>query len=323
MNYKIYNADCLEKMKELAEDNVKVDLVLTDPPYGTIKGITNLKGWENTSTEWDEKINMDKALPLCDTLLREKGTLILFSQEPYTSYLRINSYYNLPFTYPLIWIKDHFCNNLGVNKAPVSYFEDINVFRKKYDSNSENPLRVYAQNLLKFIGLTYKEIEKIEGHRKLEHFFYRTSSLQFGLPTREMYDLLINKYNIKEFEGFLTYDEMLIINKQNKPIFNIPAGQNYKSNILSYPKDYTNLHPTQKPVLLLEDLIKTYSNENNTVLDFTMGSGSTGIACQNTNRDFIGIELDENYFNIAKKRLEENSKQTKLTSFKRGQTALI
>jgi site-specific DNA-methyltransferase (adenine-specific) len=66
------------------------------------------------------------------------------------------------------------------------------------------------------------------------------------------------------------------------------------------------LHPTQKPVLLMEYLIKTYTNENETVLDFTMGSGSTGVACVNTNRNFIGIEMDENYFEIAKKRIEDN-----------------
>ena len=66
-----------------------------------------------------------------------------------------------------------------------------------------------------------------------------------------------------------------------------------------------SLHPTQKPTDLLEYLIKTYTNENEIVLDFTMGSGSTGVACMNTNRKFIGIELDENYFNIAKQRIEE------------------
>ena len=63
------------------------------------------------------------------------------------------------------------------------------------------------------------------------------------------------------------------------------------------------LHPTQKPVALLEYLIRTYTNEGETVLDFTMGSGSTGVACVNTNRNFIGIELDENYFKIAKERI--------------------
>ena len=67
-----------------------------------------------------------------------------------------------------------------------------------------------------------------------------------------------------------------------------------------------SLHPTQKPVELIEYLIKTYTNENETVLDFTMGSGTTGVACKNTNRNFIGIEKDENYFNIAKERIESN-----------------
>ena len=65
------------------------------------------------------------------------------------------------------------------------------------------------------------------------------------------------------------------------------------------------LHPTQKPVPLLEYLIKTYTNEHETVLDFTMGSGSTGVACINTDRKFIGIELDETFFNIAKERIED------------------
>jgi len=65
------------------------------------------------------------------------------------------------------------------------------------------------------------------------------------------------------------------------------------------------LHPTQKPVALMEYLIKTYTNENELVLDFTFGSGTTGVACKNLNRNFIGIELDDNYFNIASKRIED------------------
>ena len=72
---------------------------------------------------------------------------------------------------------------------------------------------------------------------------------------------------------------------------------------MEYKKDYVGLHPTQKPVLLLEDLIKTFSNEGDLVVDLTMGSGSTGVACKNTNRDFIGIEMSEQYFNIAEKRI--------------------
>ena len=82
---------------------------------------------------------------------------------------------------------------------------------------------------------------------------------------------------------------------------------NYKGNVF---------HPTQKPVALLEYLIKTYTNENETVLDNCMGSGSTGIACVNTNRNFIGIELDENYFNIAKGRLNTARLQNKFVLWK-------
>ena len=88
--------------------------------------------------------------------------------------------------------------------------------------------------------------------------------------------------------------------------FGISEATNYPNNVLSYSNgNNKNVHPTQKPIALLEYLIKTYTNEGETVLDFTMGSGSTGVACVNTNRRFIGIELDEGYFNIAKKRIEE------------------
>ena len=86
----------------------------------------------------------------------------------------------------------------------------------------------------------------------------------------------------------------------------------YPNNLLNFnarAKECNNrirVHPTQKPVDLLEYIIKTYTNEGDLVLDFTMGSGSTGVACMNTNRKFIGIELDEKYFNIAKERLENN-----------------
>ena len=84
-------------------------------------------------------------------------------------------------------------------------------------------------------------------------------------------------------------------------------GKRNPLSILSFPRDSKKLHPTQKPVALLEYLIKTYTNEGETVLDNCMGSGSTGVACINTNRNFIGYELDEKYFEIAEKRLNEAS----------------
>lgn len=80
---------------------------------------------------------------------------------------------------------------------------------------------------------------------------------------------------------------------------------NYPKSILNFDADTGKYHPTQKPVPLLEYLIKTYTNEGEIVLDNCMGSGSTGVACVNTGRDFIGMELDEGYFQIARERIEQ------------------
>ncbi len=85
---------------------------------------------------------------------------------------------------------------------------------------------------------------------------------------------------------------------------NINTGTRFPSSIIKISNDnHNSLHPTQKPVALMEYLIKTYTNEGETVLDFTMGSGTTGVACKNLNRNFIGIELDREYFEIAKQRV--------------------
>ena len=232
----------------------------------------------------------------------------MFSQEPYTSHLRQFDYPNLCFSYALYWFKDHFANNLSCKKAPVSYVEDISVFRKKYDSLNKHPLRVYAQNLLNELGVSYKDVEKRLGHRRCEHFFYR-SSMQWGLCTKDSYEELVDEYNINELNIYKDYDELLRINERYKPIFNLWDGKKVKSNVLNYKKSYNNFHPTEKPVDLLEDLIKTYSNEGDVVLDFTMGSGSTGVACRNTNRGFIGIELDKEYFDIAADRVNDSQKR--------------
>ena len=87
------------------------------------------------------------------------------------------------------------------------------------------------------------------------------------------------------------------------------TGFRYPTQVLKFQRDClnSNLHPTQKPILLMEYLIKTYTNEGETVLDFTMGSGSTLVACDNLNRNGIGIEMDEAYFKIAQQRIKENA----------------
>ena len=116
-----------------------------------------------------------------------------------------------------------------------------------------------------------------------------------SLPTYKPQMRTGKPYVCKSGRGSTNYRE------QNS-VVTVNTGGRYPIDVLTYHSE-KGLHPTQKPVPLLEYLIKTYTNEGETVLDNCMGSGSTGVACVNTNRNFIGIELDENYFNIAKERI--------------------
>lgn len=291
--------DCLERMKEMPSGSV--DMILTDPPYGTVKG-AGLDGWGGKKTDWDETIDHKKMLDECNRILRVNGALVLFGQDPYTAKLMAETHENLPFSYRMTWLKDHFANALIAKKAPVNYTEDICVFFKKYDTLNQHPLREYAKKIMSHAKLDLKGINKDLGHRRAEHFFY-TESTQFGLCTEKTYDELISTYSIDSQQWFKSYSYLAEVNRKFNRKFNL-QGKKYKSNVLEYKKDYTGLHPTQKPVALMEDLIKTYTDESEIVLDFTMGSGSTGVAAKNLNRKFIGIEMDEGYFNIAKERIE-------------------
>ena len=315
--------DCLELMKDIPDGSV--DLVLTDPPYGTMKGAA-LDGWENKTTEWDTAIDPLKIFEQISRVLRPNGKAVLFSQEPYTSRLITSSIPSLPFAYRAMWYKNVHANALLAKSAMVSRYEDICIFTKPHDAECTNELRDYFKRVLEFIGAkSCKEINARLGHRKVEHCFYvingkravkdaiggkadhttRIGSSQFALCTEQTYNEIVSVFGIDKMDGFLPYYELARMNEKYTATFNLWQGGKSKSNVLEYKKDNDGYHPTQKPVALLEDLIQTYSNEGNTVLDFTAGSGSTGVACVNTNRRFIGIELDEGYFNIAKKRIEE------------------
>jgi len=288
----LIQGDCLEEMKNIPDGSV--DMVLTDPPYGTMNGFNGI--------EWDYAIDHEIMLSECNRVLRMNGALVLFAQEPYTGKLTTQTHGNLPFSYRLVWKKDSFANALLVNKAPVNYTEDICVFFKKYDTLGQHPLRDYVHRVFTHIGKTKKELFSEMGHQGVCHFM-RYETMQFGLCTEKTYDELVAMYKIDGIERFMSFSEMTEVNSRFSRRFNLWDGKKYKSNVLEYKKDYTGHHPTQKPVLLMEDLIKTYTNEQETVLDFTMGSGTTGVACKHLNRNFIGIELDETYFNIAKQRI--------------------
>ena len=132
-----------------------------------------------------------------------------------------------------------------------------------------------------------------------------------------------NKKSIKYFPQGTKETKIIINNSIKRNKTKLSGGKwknethtqtktNYPKTIIKFNNYKKSKHPTQKPVALMEYLIKTYTNENELVLDFTMGSGSTGVACVNTNRKFIGIEQDENYFKIAEKRIKETKQQTEL-----------
>ena len=293
----LWHGDCLELMKNIPDGSV--DLVLTDPPYGTMKGAA-LDGWKNQTTEWDTAIDPLKIFEQISRVLRPNGKAVLFSQEPYTSQLITSAIPSLPFAYRAMWYKNVHANALLAKSAMVSRYEDICIFSC---SKGGGEIAEYMKSELEKSGLTVKKINELLGTSTMASHYFR-AGCQFVLPTKEKYEKL-------QTTGFWKrpYDEL---KEKTMPVFNLWQGGKSKSNVLEYKKDNDGYHPTQKPVALLEDLIQTYSNEGNTVLDFTAGSGSTGVACVHTNRNFIGIELDEGYFNIAKKRIEEAQEQIKI-----------
>lgn len=302
---KIYNGDCLIENKHIEDGSV--DLILTDLPYGTIKGLFNDKEG-NSKTNWDNVINTEEIYKLRNRILRKNGKMVLFCQEPFTYELMSKSISNISFNQRLIWKKDNSRNMLMRKKRCVNFYEDILVFSKNHEYEQLHPLRYYFKEVLNFINIPKKHINKKLGHRKTEHSFEITTT-QFSLCTEKSYIELTKYFNLREMESFKEYEELKKVDNEFKEkfksTFNLWEGKKYKSNILEYKKDYNGYHPTQKPVLLLEDLIKTYSNEGNLVVDLTMGSGSTGVRCVNTNRNFIGIEMDKDYFDIRKKRINK------------------
>ncbi|HVZ13424.1 MAG TPA: site-specific DNA-methyltransferase [Bauldia sp.] len=291
-NATLYLGDCIEVMAGLPDGFV--DAVICDPPYGTMQGFNGI--------DWDVALAPAAVFEHCNRVLRMNGALVLFSQEPYTSRLITEAHGNLPFSYRMTWLKDSFANHLGCKKAPVSYTEDVLVFFKKYDTTSAHPLREWFYDEWIETGLTWAQTRELLGNGMASHYF--TKGIQFAFPTRENFNKLRSTGRFSR-----CYDELKAIDDAFKAsvarTFNLPEGKKYKSNVLQYPKDRTGHHPTQKPVALMEDLVKTYTNPGDMVLDFTMGSGSTGVACANTGRRFIGIEREPNYFDIACRRIED------------------
>jgi site-specific DNA-methyltransferase (adenine-specific) len=195
-----------------------------------------------------------------------------------------------------------FANALNAKKAMLNYAEEILIYSKNHDLERSHPLIDYFMVELQKSRMNQSDINSLLGNKMGGHYF--TNGVQFCVPTLKNYEKLQTTGYFKK-----PYTELKEIDNQFKErfasTFNLWEGNKYKSNILKYKKDYNGFHPTQKPILLLEDLIKTFSNENDLVVDLTMGSGSTGVAAKNLNRSFIGIEQDPNYFKIAEERINK------------------
>ena len=317
----ILNDDCFNVFSKIP--NKSVQLVCVDLPYG------------QTHCEWDCLIDLDKMWVELKRIGKDNCQFVFFCTVKFGNTL-INSNPKW-FRYDIIWEKSKTLGALDCNIRPLRKHEMIYIFSNigEDDINicRNLEMRAYAEKVFTYINKTLKQITDIMGNRKAEHFYYSNKSTQFGLPTKATYNKLIELFNIDKMEGFLPFDKLkpfetikMIYNPQktegkpykcnnsgykgevygnvkSTPIDN--KGDRFPISILKFDYDKEKLHPTQKPVALCEWIIKTYSNEGDLVLDFTMGSGSTVVACINTKRKYIGIEKDKTIFEIAKKRIGE------------------
>ena len=232
----LMKGDCLERMKEI--ESGSVDLILTDPPYGT------------TACKWDSVIDLPSMWEQLKRIVKPNGAIVLFGSEPFSSFLRVSNI--RMFRYDWIWEKEQGIGFANANKMPMKKHEVVSVFYKKLP-------KYYPQGLLPF---SKKVVRK---------------------------ETDVGEYMGKNGVSNTTYEQKYT---------------NYPTSILEFSRNKVGtVHPTQKPVALMEYLIKTYTQEGETVLDFTMGSGTTGVACKNLNRKFIGIEKNETYFKIAQDRI--------------------
>ena len=304
MKYEIYCDDCLSKMKDM-EDN-SIDLVLIDPPYNIGKD-----KWDKWKSVDDYVEFMGKVFKEIERVLKPNGSFYFFHND-FLQIVELQNWINKNTGFheaSNTGFLDGFCevNELRNYQKMAEYclyytFQDgASSDKTKSDIDNFKSLRYYFETLQKELGVTKKTlIEKIG--QRVDHCF-RWSSSQWDMPTEETYEELIKVFNIDELDFFKEYETIRQEYEKERYVFN---NQKTHHSVMNYEIAKKQGHLTPKPVDLLEYLIKTSSNENDIVLDCFMGSGSTGVACMNTNRKFIGIEINEKYFNIAKKRIEES-----------------
>lgn len=218
-----------------------------------------------TKNKWDSVIDLELLWEHYNRIIKDRGAILLFAQTPFDKVLGVSNLENL--RYEIIWQKTAPTGFLNAKKMPMKAHENILVFYKKLPTY--NP-------------------QMTQGHpRKVSSKKSRSESAK--------------RHSEKSLKGESNYGVFA------NDIEGYDSTERYPLSVQVFAKDQQkeNCHPTQKPVALLEWLLKTYSNEGDLVLDNCMGSGSTGVACVNLNRNFIGMELTEQYFEIAKERIEK------------------
>lgn len=250
--YKLYNGDCLELMKNIPDGSV--DLVLTDPPYGT------------TACKWDSVIPFEPMWEQVNRIIKPNGAIIFTASQPFTSALVMSN----PKMFKCEWIYKKRCAS---NFAQAKYMP-----MKEHES-----ILVFGKNKVNYYPIKEKRIGS--GTERAKYAYTDKSRHACG----EFVGNIKGNYN-KE-------------NDSGNDVLRFPSSVQEFNN---RAKGDRGFHPTQKPIALLEYLIKTYTNEGETVLDFTAGSMSTVIASLNTKRNCIAIEKDGNYFDIGCKRVHKH-----------------
>ncbi len=286
--YSLLFGDCLDRMKEIPDGSV--DLILTDPPYVRM---VNQK-WDNMS-DLEAQEFYKKVFDELQRILRFGGRCLMFGSNDTLGFYYQNS--KLLNRELLIVEKD--VKKVSAGRNTKQYKQHIN--HVEYVFVATKYAREYVRDILlsakASIDISSKEINELLGVKSNGGgmwSIYTGNNKCNQVPTKEQWFKFKNIFRL--LPDYNTFEE----------VFNNGMSM---GNVL---KDYNfttkpRLHPTQKPVDLLEYLIKTYSNECNTVLDFTFGSCSTGVACLNTNRKFIGIEMNEEYFDIGVNRMQEST----------------
>ena len=308
---RIYNEDCLEGMKDIPDDSV--DLVLTDPPYNIGKA-----KWDKVPNyiEWCGKWFIE-----CQRVLKDNGSFYWWHNDmvqiaQLMEWLRNNS--DFVFNSFIIWDKGDFralawknpseANNLRswFNTCEYCLFytfqDETGLTTVMLDTNNFPTMRRYFKRLQEYIGQGLKQINAKMGHRKAEHAFYWKTT-QWDMPTPETYKQLIDTFGIDKWDGFREYEDLRREYEDLRYVHNLDANHNnvWKSTGRNNGKQ----HPTQKPIDLMERIVKTSSKEGGIILDPFIGSGTTAIACINTNRNYIGFELDKHYCDIANERIRK------------------